>query len=1147
MGINIEAYRQRIGTFHPLGNKHKSRGQVNRKKFEFYAYQASRNGRMKTKMSDIIKGLGLYLVIIFLLSGSSVNENQKTRLLLNKNISSGFSTSNGNFIWMTTKQMNKLCHIMDGNRRNPGYKYFSWNCDRGFISENKLEDLKCYVFRNNPHVISVSEINLTRNEHNRNDHSTNNLSTEQVMKLFQIPGYSIILPESWILFDKARIIVYVNDEIKFKVCELKDEEKHLQTITLEIGFGRCSKHFVNTYYREWKSIVTGENHDAAQIQNLKKLMNIWQRSTEQNKDFVSLGDMNLCALSWNENGFNHSNLANIVQDFMLSENCHQLVNQVTRIRKVGDAVQRSCLDHITTNCVSKMSSPELIGLSKSDHLGISIVKKSREIRSSPKTTKKRVYKNFCKEKFLKDISEAKEKGLFEDIFRQEDIDQAAVIFTNVFKQILENHAPLQIIQNRSNYIPYVTKEIKEAMILRDQLKVEAAKTGILDDFDKYKVERNKVTYMLRNAKKNYYDEKFNDENASSSEIWKTAYSALGSFRSSFPSQVMIFGNLVSKPILLASGMNKFFVRKIEDLKGNDSPSIHPEATDVLRSFLSRKEIPQEGFKLREITSSEMKKLIKGLKGKKSCGLDWVCGFSLKMAAPILSEELRCLTNLSIRSSKFTTGWKYTKVLPGFKNKGSRYEAKFYRPISNLSEISKITERAVHNQIFEYFEKFSLFHPNHHGFLRKHSTATALQQIFDFWITAIDEGKFCGSLLLDLSAGFDVIDFEILLKKLKLYGFQEDTVSWFRSYLVDRSQCVQIESAFSPFLPIKWGVPQGSILGPLIFIIFINELPEIVETFNSPMDSSIVVFADDNTPMSKHKNPDQLIENLEVQALKVTNWFHQNKMIVSGEKTKFLVVGTQANRSANIEDKTLKIVVDGHEVIESKSEKLLGLIINNVGTWKSHLHGDSENPGLLKDLSKRIGMLKQLRKHLPAARYKMIISGIFTSKLTYGINAWGSVWGTSTQYQEIPQNSITLRKDDMRKLQVLQNSTMRLLLQKPYDTPTTSLLEQSGTLSVNQTVAMNMISQVWKIQECQQPSYHYDRLFGRLAASKTRTRSVTSLDSRINFKLSQSRGSFFYLASNLWNSLPPGIRFSSSKQNFKTNARNWIKRNIPMKV
>ena len=118
--------------------------------------------------------------------------------------------------------------------------------------------------------------------------------------------------------------------------------------------------------------------------------------------------------------------------------------------------------------------------------------------------------------------------------------------------------------------------------------------------------------------------------------------------------------------------------------------------------------------------------------------------------------------------------------------------------------------------------------------------------------SIDEEKFTGSLLLDLSAGFDVIDFDLLLEKLKLYGFSEETISWFSSYVKDRFQCVQVESAFSPFLPIRWGVPQGSILGPLIFLIFIYELPAVVE--NLFKDSSIVVFADDNTPMLRHEDP-----------------------------------------------------------------------------------------------------------------------------------------------------------------------------------------------------------------------------------------------------------------------------------------------------
>ena len=416
--------------------------------------------------------------------------------------------------------------------------------------------------------------------------------------------------------------------------------------------------------------------------------------------------------------------------------------------------------------------------------------------------------------------------------------------------------------------------------------------------------------------------------------------------------------------------------------------------------------------------------------KKSCGLDWICGFSMKIAATELLNELMFITNLSIRTNKFSSNWKYTKVLPGFKNKGSRYEAKFYRPISNLSEISKLTERAVHNQVYGYFEKFSLFHPNHHGFLRNHSTTTAIQQIFDFWMKSIDEEKFTGSLLLDLSAGFDVIDFDLLLEKLKLYGFSEETISWFSSYLKDRFQCVQVESAFSPFLPIRWGVPQGSILGPLIFLIFINELPAVVENLDElSKDSSIVVFADDNTPMLRHEDPVQLKEQLEVQALKITNWFQLNRMIVSGDKTKLLIVGTRSNRASKLENRTIEVNVDGHATPESESEKLLGIIVNKFGTWKNHLHGDNENSGLLKDLSKRIGMLRQLRKNLPTVKFKMIVSGLFTSKLIYGITAWGSVWGTNIKYQEISQNSINIKKEDMRILHVLQNSAMRLLLRK----------------------------------------------------------------------------------------------------------------------
>ena len=440
-----------------------------------------------------------------------------------------------------------------------------------------------------------------------------------------------------------------------------------------------------------------------------------------------------------------------------------------------------------------------------------------------------------------------------------------------------------------------------------------------------------LSKAVKKDNKEYY-EKNMDGDTTVTNAWKTAKNMLGINKNLSPTTINQNGDSINSPVKIANIFNQFFIDKVQNLhrKTDSEPSVNP--VQRLKNWLQpRGELPV--FHLKTVDIKTVRKILKRMKGKRSHGIDSIDSYSIKLAGPLIEDSLLHLINLSIKNSKFSGQWKPQLIFPLHK-KGNKNDVKNFRPVSHLVEVGKMVEYAAYEQVVDHFTMHKLFHENHHGSLSGHSTATALVQLVDMWLGAAEETHLAATLLLDQSAAYDLVDHQILLEKLQAYNFDEPSINWFKSYLGERSQLVQVQSKQSKLCHLgNHAVPQGSILGGLIFIIFSNDFPASSEEGDS------VMYVDDDTEVVHDADPEALQIKIQNEADRSTSWLKDNRMCVAGEKSKLLVMGTSKLRSKKMTH-TMEIQVDNRPVVETRSEKLLGVIINNEITWKEHLYGET---------------------------------------------------------------------------------------------------------------------------------------------------------------------------------------------------------------
>ena len=419
--------------------------------------------------------------------------------------------------------------------------------------------------------------------------------------------------------------------------------------------------------------------------------------------------------------------------------------------------------------------------------------------------------------------------------------------------------------------------------------------------------------------------------------------------------------------------------------------------------------PGSRFVLHPVTTEYAERQLSQLKTNKAVGLDKISARLLRDSAKIVAPALQHIVNLSFENGQYPSIWKCAKVTALFKQ-GDRNDKDNYRPISILPTVSKVNERAVHSQFYDFLDTNKLLPVNQFGFRRRRSTEFALAQFTDEVLENMDNGLVTGAVYIDLKKAFDTVNHTIMIKKLKTMVISSTNMAWFHSYLSSRCQKTVIGQAMSATRKATVGVPQGSILGPLLFSIYINYLPACLQ------NATVTLFADDTALYCSSQSAHELQTLLNEDLDRLAQWLYQHKLTLNISKSKFMLIGG-SKKLKSLSKVTLNI--KNKELDKVSSYKYLGVVINETLTWDNHVEY------IRSKINKKLGLLKRIKSYLPLSARITFFNSFILPLFDYGDLVW-SDRGNSTL---------------MSELQVLQNNAARIILDLPPRASSTNALER----------------------------------------------------------------------------------------------------------
>ena len=604
------------------------------------------------------------------------------------------------------------------------------------------------------------------------------------------------------------------------------------------------------------------------------------------------------------------------------------------------------------------------------------------------------------DKTIAKINDEMRKTDWTQILTDDSVDNNFNTFHQKLIDTIEHNAPeTEKRISAKNIIrdPWITRGLLTSLKKQQRLYKHSLVVKTAEARGKYTNYRNFLKKLIRSSKYKYLHDKCTEYRQDSRKLWTLINKIIGKENNKSHVIDSIKSANISRtdPYSITNTFNEFFSTVGKRYAEKQKVSL----TETTNNIGNIENNPKTLF-LSPCTAEEIGTIISKLPHKTSSGHDNISNVLLKKLTQSIIDPLSIIFNQSMETGKFPETMKKADVTPLYKSKDEQ-ECTNYRPISLLLTLSKLLEKVIYTRTYNFLTNTKQFYNSQYGFRQNHSCENAVSELVAEIIKSKQEGLYTISMFLDLSKAFDTLDHDVLIRKLEKYGIRGNAKQWFKDYLTNRrmrTKCVVASTGkmeYSEYQNITYGTPQGSCLGPLIFIIFINDLHKQLE------HSKSLLFADDTTLYKSHRNLNYLTWCIEEDMNKLTKWFRINKLTLNLDKT-VCILFQKSN-----ETKQIEINIGNQKIQNTTETKFLGIWIDEYLKWNTHIQK------LLLKLTRNSNLLKLNQNMMPTMTKKLIYHSHIGSHIQYGLLLWGN----------------NASEEQLMKLQKIQSKCLQYILPK----------------------------------------------------------------------------------------------------------------------